>query len=47
MRREGQCRQPGCKLTAWKHRLCYTHWKLSLGFIFDSDRKVFIRPKQR
>jgi hypothetical protein len=37
------CKQPGCKLTPWRGRLCYQHWRESRGWIFDTQRKVFVK----
>jgi hypothetical protein len=41
-----RCKQPDCKLTAWKHQLCYTHWRESQGFVFDPLQKIFVRSKR-
>jgi hypothetical protein len=40
-----QCTKPGCKLSAWRKRLCFTHWRESQGFVFDSALKVFVKTK--
>jgi hypothetical protein len=40
-----RCKQPECKFAAWRQRLCYLHWKESLGFVFDSVRKVFAKAR--
>jgi hypothetical protein len=37
----GNCKQPGCKLAAWRRRLCYTHWRIDQGFFFDG--KAFVK----
>jgi hypothetical protein len=38
-----RCIKPGCKCAVWRHRLCFTHWRESQGWVFDLTRKVFIR----
>jgi hypothetical protein len=40
-----RCRKTGCKLLAWKRGWCYSHWRELRGWIFDSERKVFVRRK--
>jgi hypothetical protein len=37
------CTKPGCKLNAWRKRLCFTHWRESQGFVFDCTLKVFVK----
>jgi len=38
----------GCKLTAWRGRLCYTHWRESQGQFFVPEQKLFVgRLKSR
>jgi hypothetical protein len=39
------CTKPACKLSAWRKRLCFTHWRESQGFAFDSALKVFVKTK--
>jgi hypothetical protein len=39
------CTKPACKLSAWRKRLCFTHWRESQGFVFDRTRKVFVKAK--
>jgi hypothetical protein len=39
------CTKPGCKLNAWRKRLCFTHWRESQGFVFDRTLKVFVKTK--
>jgi hypothetical protein len=39
------CTKPACKLSAWRKRLCFTHWRESQGFVFDSTLKVFVKTK--
>src|SRR5450759_3576101 len=34
------CAKPGCKLTPWRGKFCYTHWRISQGFFFDGKRFV-------
>lgn len=41
------CAKPGCKFAAWRRLLCYFHWKQSQGFVFDSERKVFVRAEKK
>jgi hypothetical protein len=38
------CKQPGCKLAPYHGLLCYLHRKLSQGFVFDPEQKLFVRP---
>lgn len=38
-----RCAKSGCKLTTWRQRLCYRHWRESQGFVFDRDRKIFVK----
>ncbi len=38
-----RCAKSGCKFNPWRGRLCFTHWKLSQGFAFDRERKVFVK----
>jgi len=40
------CKKPRCKLAVWRRGLCFTHWKLSEGYIFDLARKVFVRAPE-
>jgi hypothetical protein len=39
------CKQAGCKLTPWRRRLCYTHWRIDQGFFFDG--KAFVKDDRR
>jgi hypothetical protein len=41
------CTKPACKLSAWRKRLCFTHWRESQGFVFDRTLKVFRKPRHR
>ncbi len=40
------CRKPGCKLTPWRRGWCYTHWRVFRGFVFDAERKAFIKKSR-
>lgn len=40
------CAKSKCKLTPWHGRLCYTHWRESLGFVFNPQLKVFVKAKK-
>jgi hypothetical protein len=35
------CAHSGCKLAPWRRRLCYTHWRIAEGFVFDG--KAFVK----
>jgi len=35
-----------CNLTPWRGRLCYQHSKEAAGFVFDTERKVFISTRK-
>jgi hypothetical protein len=41
------CKRVGCRLTCWKDRLCYEHYRENQGFVFDRERGVFIHRKDR
>ena len=36
-----RCRD--CNNQEWRNGVCFTHWKESQGFVFDEDRKVFVK----
>lgn len=37
------CRK--CANEAWKNGLCFTHFKLSQGYSFDAEQKLFVLDK--
>jgi len=38
-----QCGHPRCKLTPWRGRLCYTHYRESQGEAFDRTLGKFAK----
>ncbi len=41
------CAKPNCKLTPWRRSLCFTHWRESQGFVFDLERRLFVKQDGR
>lgn len=39
------CKQAGCKLTPWRRHLCYAHWRIDQGFVFDGT--AFVKDNRR
>lgn len=40
------CKVPTCKLAPWRRGWCYTHWRQSLGFVFDPEQRVFVKRRK-
>ena len=36
-----------CSRDEWRDGFCYTHYRLSQGFVFDEEIKRFVLPKKR
>lgn len=34
-----------CNNRVWRGGFCFHHWRLSLGYKFDEDKKVYVAPK--
>ncbi len=38
-----KCKRPNCKLTPWRGRLCYQHYREANGFAFDKGLGRFVK----
>lgn len=34
-----------CLNRIWREKLCYSHWKEDNGFVFDDEKKIYVRKK--
>ena len=37
------CKHSGCRFSRWRGPWCYTHWRESQGYVFDSVQGRFVK----
>lgn len=41
-----RCSDSECVLEVWRDDLCYHHYRLSQGFVFDKKQKIYVKGKK-